>query len=93
MTELLEPAQIDAAIERLGWQRHGDELVKVWTGKDFAAALAYVNSVGAAAEEANHHPDIEIRRNKVTLHLSTHTAGGITKADLDLARQLDAISA
>ena len=52
---------------------------------DFAAALAFVNAVGAAAEAANHHPDIDIRWNKVRLALTTHDAGGLTLLDLALA--------
>ena len=58
----------------------------------FADALAYVNAVGALAEEMNHHPDIDIRWNRVTLRLSTHDAGGLTQADLELARRIDALS-
>ena len=56
-------------------------------GKDFADALAYVNAVGALAEEMDHHPDIDIRWNTVTLRLSTHSAGGLTQLDLELARR------
>ena len=52
---------------------------------DFAAALAFVNAVGAEAERRNHHPDIDIRWNTVTLVLSTHSEGGLTEADFDLA--------
>jgi 4a-hydroxytetrahydrobiopterin dehydratase len=52
---------------------------------DFAAALAFVNAVGAEAEQRNHHPDIDIRWNTVTLVLSTHSEGGLTEADFDLA--------
>ena len=54
-------------------------LVKVAPGRDFADALAYVNAVGALAEEMDHHPDIDIRWNTVTLRLSTHSAGGLTQ--------------
>jgi 4a-hydroxytetrahydrobiopterin dehydratase len=79
------------AAEGMAWRREGDELVKVHTGKAFADALAYVNAVGALAEEMNHHPDISIRWNRVTLRLSTHDAGGLTEADLSLARQIDAL--
>ncbi len=60
-------------------------------GKDFAAALAYVNAVGALAEEMDHHPDIDIRWNTVTLRLTTHSEGGLTHLDLDLARLIDAL--
>ena len=90
--ELLDLRQVD---EQLGagspWRRESKTLIKDWSGNDFAAALAYVNRVGELAEKAGHHPDIDIRWNKVTLHLSTHSAGGITQADLDLARQIDAL--
>ena len=73
----------------MAWERDGDRLVKQVQKKDFAEALAYVNTVGALAEEANHHPDILIEWNKVTLHLWTHTAGGITAADEALAARID----
>ncbi|HMK96243.1 MAG TPA: 4a-hydroxytetrahydrobiopterin dehydratase, partial [Acidimicrobiales bacterium] len=90
--ELLDLARVDETLAGgLGWRRDGNELVKMWSGKDFAAALAYVDRVGALAEEANHHPDIDIRWNKVTLRLSTHSAGGLTQRDLDLARRIDAL--
>lgn len=89
---LLDPDAVDAALAGgLGWRREGNQLVKDWTGKDFADALAYVNDVGHLAEQANHHPDVDIRWNKVTLHLSTHSQGGLTQADLDLAAQIDSL--
>ncbi len=93
--ELLDHAAIDEALraEGLGWQRQGNELVKVHTARDFAEALRYVNAVGALAEQVNHHPDIDIRWNKVTLRLSTHSAGGLTQRDLDLARRIDGLGA
>jgi len=90
--ERLEHAEVDRAIAGLDWQRQGDELVKVAKRGDFAGALAFVNAVGARAEEANHHPDIDIRWDTVTLHLSTHSAGGLTAKDVELARAIDAIS-
>jgi 4a-hydroxytetrahydrobiopterin dehydratase len=73
----------------MGWERHGSTLVKVHTGRAFSDALAYVNAVGAAAEAANHHPDIDIRWNTVRLALSTHDSGGITLLDLALAGVVD----
>ena len=90
--ERLDPAEVDRAIEGSGWQREGDELVKVVTRRDFAGALAFVNAVGALAEEANHHPDIDIRWNTVTLRLTTHSAGGLTGNDVELARAVDALN-
>jgi 4a-hydroxytetrahydrobiopterin dehydratase len=87
----LDDATIDAAVADLGWERQGDHLVKVVKRKDFREALAYVNAVGEKAEEANHHPDIAIHWNEVTLTLWTHTEGGITQADVDMARVLDGV--
>ena len=87
-----DDATIERAVADLAWERRDDKLVKVVEKADFAEALAYVNAVGAKAEEANHHPDIEINWNKVTLTLWTHTEGGITQSDLDMARTLDAIT-
>lgn len=87
---VLDPSAVDGALaEGMAWRRVGDELVKDRRGRDFADSLAFVNAVGALAEEANHHPDIDIRWNTVTLRLQTHSAGGITEADLVLARQVD----
>ena len=79
----------DAAQSRLaqlpGWQIESGELVRTFEFKDFVAALKFVNRVGALAEEAGHHPDIDIRYNKVRLALTTHDAGGITAKDFELA--------
>jgi 4a-hydroxytetrahydrobiopterin dehydratase len=91
MPEVMTNEAVDEALgaRGLGWTRSGDELVKVAKRAGFAGALAFVNAVGALAEEANHHPDIDIRWDTVTLRLSTHSAGGITAADLDLAAAID----
>lgn len=86
----LDHATVDAALgEGMAWQRVGDELVKERRGRDFADSLAFVDAVGALAEEANHHPDVDIRWNVVTLRLTTHSAGGLTESDLALARRID----
>lgn len=93
MSEVLAPAEADAALEERGlrWRRDGDALVKEVDEGNFAGALAYVNRVGALAEAANHHPDVDIRWSKVVLRLSTHSAGGLTERDLALAAQIDAL--
>ena len=85
------PADVDAALseQHLAWTREGDVLVTSVKLKDFAAALHFVNAVGAAAEAANHHPDIDIRWNTVNLALTTHDAGGLTRFDLALAAEID----
>ena len=71
------------------WQIESGELVRTFLFKDFRASLAFVNRVGEAAESAGHHPDIDIRYNKVRLALVTHDAGGITQKDFDLAGAAD----
>jgi 4a-hydroxytetrahydrobiopterin dehydratase len=91
MPQLLTDSEIIDGLQGLRWQREGDEIVTTVTLKDFAEALAWVNRVGELAEARNHHPDIAIAWNKVTLRLSTHSAGGLTEADLDLARAIDGL--
>ena len=88
---MLTEAAVDAALDEqhLNWAREGDVLVTTVKLHDFAAALAFVNTVGAAAEAANHHPDIDIRWNTVHLALTTHDSGGITLLDLALAGAVD----
>jgi 4a-hydroxytetrahydrobiopterin dehydratase len=88
---VLAQTDVDAELEgqQLHWAREGDELVATVRLHDFAAALAFVNAVGATAEAANHHPDIDIRWNRVNLALSTHDSGGITVLDLALAGAID----
>jgi 4a-hydroxytetrahydrobiopterin dehydratase len=71
------------------WQRQGDMIARTFQFKDFPAALNSWNAVAGLAEEAWHHPDIDIRWNKVTLSLTTHDAGGLTEKDFALARQFD----
>jgi 4a-hydroxytetrahydrobiopterin dehydratase len=77
--------------EGLAWQREGHVLVKVHTAADFPRALAYVNAVGALAEQEDHHPVVELSGSQVTLRLWTHSAGGLTDRDLDLAGRIDAL--
>jgi 4a-hydroxytetrahydrobiopterin dehydratase len=90
--ELLTEAQLAGELTAVpAWSRRGDELSVQVTRTDFGDALRYVNAVGYLAERAGHHPDIAIAWNKVTLTLSTHSAGGLTAADFALARQIDAL--
>jgi 4a-hydroxytetrahydrobiopterin dehydratase len=91
MPDRLADDRVDAALGPLQWTRAGDELVRTVTLKDFAEAMQFVNAVAGLAEAANHHPDIAISWNKVTLHLTTHDAGGLTQADIDLAGAIDAV--
>ncbi|HTA01531.1 MAG TPA: 4a-hydroxytetrahydrobiopterin dehydratase [Streptosporangiaceae bacterium] len=75
-----------------GWSRQGDSIVHVQTLADFRAAVLYVGAVAYIAEAANHHPDITIEWSKVTLTLSTHSAGGLTVNDFALAEQINRLS-
>jgi 4a-hydroxytetrahydrobiopterin dehydratase len=90
---VLGPEAVDAALAERGldWARSGDQLVKVSKRPGFAGSLDYVNRVAALAEAADHHPDIDIRWDTVTLRLSTHSAGGLTEKDLGLAAEIDAL--
>ena len=89
----LEENQIAPALATVPqWQRQNDMISRTFQFKDFPGAMKFVNAVAALAEQAWHHPDIDIRWNKVTLTLTTHDAGGLTQKDFDLARQLDQLS-
>lgn len=72
-----------------GWTRDGETISRTVEHKDFKEALAFVNNVADLAEAANHHPDIDIRWNKVTLALTTHSANALTEKDVELANQIN----
>jgi 4a-hydroxytetrahydrobiopterin dehydratase len=74
------------------WAHVGDTITRTVKRADFRAAMLYVGAVAYLAEEANHHPDILIQWNRVTLTLSTHSAGGLTVSDFALARTIDALT-
>jgi 4a-hydroxytetrahydrobiopterin dehydratase len=87
---LLSDKQISNQLRQLkGWTLSGKKIQKVVESADFVHAMALVSSVALLAEKANHHPDIDIRWNKVTLVLSTHSAGGLTDFDFSLAKAID----
>jgi len=74
------------------WRQEGEALVRDFKFKDFAEAMAFVNQVAEIAEQRNHHPDILVHGwNNVRLTLSTHSEGGVTDADIELAQALDAL--
>ena len=91
--ELLTEAEITAELPAVpAWTRDGNSIITVTTRKDFRDALLYLGAVAYLAETAGHHPDIAISWNKVTLTLSTHSAGGLTANDFALARRISALS-
>jgi 4a-hydroxytetrahydrobiopterin dehydratase len=86
----LEDESLQAAVAKLpGWSLGEQGLRREIVFRNFQEALDFVNKVGAVAEEVNHHPDIDIRYNRVTLTLMTHDIGGITTKDVDMALRLD----
>ena len=89
---LLSEEEIQRSIAKFnGWIRQGTVIRKEFEFSDFIHAMEFVNSVSSLAERANHHPDIDIRWNKVTLALSTHSAGGLTDKDIALAREIESV--
>lgn len=92
----MPPFSIEEAQSRLthlpGWQIEAGELVKTFGFKDFCAALGFVNKVGELAEKAGHHPDIDIRYNRVRVALVTHDAGGLTEKDFEVASQVELLN-
>ena len=90
--KLLSDEEITAALAGLpGWARPGDSITTTVELADFRAAMLYTGAVAYLAEAANHHPDILIQWNRVTLTLSTHSAGGLTGNDMALAERINAL--
>lgn len=89
----LSPQETETRVRSLaGWQIDSGELVKSFTFKNFLAAIDFVNQIAKYAEGAGHHPDIDIRYNKVRIALVTHDAGGLTQKDFDLAGEIEKLS-
>lgn len=91
---LLDEDQINASLETIdaGWTRQGEAIVKTFTLDDFVGAVGFVNSLVEPAESLAHHPDISISWNQVEVEISTHSEGGLTAADFELAGKIDALN-
>jgi 4a-hydroxytetrahydrobiopterin dehydratase len=90
---LLDEDDIQERLDNmLGWERDGDSIRREFKFDDFQGSVDFVNRLTPAAEEMNHHPDIAISWNKVELTLSTHSQGGLTGSDFDLAQKIDALA-
>jgi 4a-hydroxytetrahydrobiopterin dehydratase len=88
----LTPPQIESELGAVPrWSQQGQSIVRTFQFRDFAAAIAFVNKVATLADEAWHHPDVDVRWNTVTLMLTTHDAGGLTDRDFSLAASIDAL--
>lgn len=93
MAVLPDDAVAAALAAREGWSREGDAILKRFTREGgFVGAVAFVDALVAPAERMNHHPDLEIGWNTVTVRLSTHSEGGITERDLALADEIDRLA-
>lgn len=91
MSRLLQPEEISRQLASLpDWTQDDDRIVADFTLADFGAAMVFVNRVAEMAEENNHHPDIDIRWNRVHLVLTSHDAGGLTQRDIELAHRISA---
>jgi len=87
---LLSDEQVQDRLEQLetGWRREGDAIARQFTFDDFQGSVDFVNRIAAPANEMNHHPDLEISWNKVIVTISTHSEGGITANDFELADRI-----
>jgi 4a-hydroxytetrahydrobiopterin dehydratase len=94
MPEVLPPGELERRLGDLpGWRREGNAIVKEFPfDGGFMGSIEYVNRLAAAAEAADHHPDLAISWGRVTVSLSTHSAGGITEMDLALAAEADRLA-
>jgi len=89
---LLSETEIAARMAEIPqWKREKNSITRTWKFRDFRAALAFINKVGALAESMNHHPDIYNSWATVRLVLTTHDKGGLTNLDFDLAKKIDAL--
>jgi 4a-hydroxytetrahydrobiopterin dehydratase len=90
MAKRLTDKEIQERLQTLkDWTFSGGEIQRRYKFSEFVSAMAFVNHVAAEAEKMDHHPDILIQYNKVTLTLSTHSAGGLTSMDFELAKRID----
>ncbi|MET0559594.1 MAG: 4a-hydroxytetrahydrobiopterin dehydratase [Solirubrobacterales bacterium] len=90
---LLGDSEIEARLADLpGWERHGEEIVKRFERGDFVGSVGFVENLVAPAEEMGHHPDLEISWDKVTVRISTHSEGGLTAADFELAAKINSLA-
>ena len=90
---LLSDSEIEARLsEHPGWERAGEAISKSFARGDFVGSVNFVQSLVEPAEAMNHHPDLSISWDEVTVSISTHSEGGITAADFELAAKIDALA-
>lgn len=90
MADLIDPSNLDNFAKKVPeWEIDGDNISRTFEFDEFMEAIDFVNSVAEIAEEAQHHPDIDVKFTTVTLTLTTHDLGGLTKADFEVAARVD----
>ena len=90
---LLSDSEFETKLAGLsGWERSGEEIVKRFKREDFVGSVKFVDGLVTPAEEMGHHPDLEISWDTVTVRISTHSEGGLTAADFELAGRIDALA-
>ena len=88
----LSEEEITAKLDELkGWEREGDAITKTFDNGDFVGSVKFVDSLVEPAEEMNHHPDLSVSWSEVKVSLSTHSEGGLTENDFELARKIEAL--
>jgi 4a-hydroxytetrahydrobiopterin dehydratase len=91
--ELLSDSEIESRLGGLeGWQRQGEAIVKIFEHDDFVGSVRFLDRLVEPAEEMGHHPDVSISWNKVTVSVTSHSAGGLTENDFELAGRIDALA-
>ena len=94
MSTVLSDADLQQALQKLsGWKKNGNAIERVFQFSNFVQAMEFVNQIAEAAEAVNHHPDIYISYNKVTLSLLSHDSGGVTQRDVRMAGKINEIAA
>jgi 4a-hydroxytetrahydrobiopterin dehydratase len=90
MSTVLSEAEIQLALQRIGgWSKNGNAIERIFQFDNFVQAMEFVNRIAEAAEAVNHHPDILINYNKVTLTLVSHDSGGVTQRDIKMAARIN----
>lgn len=93
MSTVLSEAEVQQALRQLpGWKRNGNAIDRQFQFPDFVKAMEFVNQIAEAAEAVNHHPDILISYNKVTLSLVSHDSGGVTGRDIRMAARINELA-
>ena len=92
MPVLTDPEIQNALGSLPGWRQKGKAIERIFEFPDFKAAMGFVNRIADAAEQADHHPDIDIRYNKVTMALISHDSGGVTQRDVRMAGKINEIA-